>query len=103
MNPYSDDISHLEAARRYSNVDLARYHQFNPNGLRAQWRELGDRLLAFGRGYLAYGDTGFIADELDRLADYRRQRVNHTDLCVILGMVRDTIEKGEKFLLENAA
>lgn len=101
--PMYDDITAEEAAKRYSNRDLALFHKFNANGVRAEWTKLSDRLIKFGRGYAAYGDYGYLSTELDRVADIYRKRVNTIELNVIIKMIRETIERGNAFLAENNA
>jgi hypothetical protein len=101
--PVYDNITAEEAAKRYSNHALATFHYFNDNGIRAEWSELGSRLLAFGRGYLAYGDTGYYNERLYALARYERKRVNPNELWAIVSGIRKTIERGNAFLAENNA
>ena len=101
--PMYDNITAEQAAKRYSNRDLALFHKFNGNGIRAEWSKLSDRLIAFGRGYAAYGDIGYLSNELDRLADYNRKRIDTIELTVIIKMIRETIERGNAFLAENNA
>jgi hypothetical protein len=101
--PVYDNITAEEAAKRYSNHDLATFHYFNDNGIRAEWSALGNRLLAFGRGYLAYGDTGYYSERLYALARYERKRVNPNELWAIISGIRKTIERGNAFLVENNA
>lgn len=60
LDPFTADLDAATAARKLSNKALAQFHAYNPNGIVAEWRALSDRLVAFGRGYLAYGDTGFL-------------------------------------------
>lgn len=100
-NPYSDPITADEAARRYNNRDLARFHFYNEAGIMADWRKLSDRLVAFGRGYLAYGDTGYYYSHLSKLA--AAQRVDRCDLQATLSGIRRTIERGEQFLRDEGA
>ena len=101
--PFYDDITADEAAKRYNNKELAYFHNHNPNGVRADWKKLSDRLIAFGRGYLAYGDVGYLDQRLNNLASYKRQRVNGRDLKIVVEMIRETIERGEQFLADNNA
>jgi len=101
--PVYDNITAEEAAKRYSNRDLAAFHQFNDNGIRAEWSALSNRLLAFGRGYFAYGDTGYYNKALYELARYERKRVNANQLRSLLFCIRQTIERGNAFLAENNA
>jgi hypothetical protein len=99
-NPFTADITSDVAARIFTNRELAQFHAYNPNGLMAQWGKLGTRLLDFGRGFLAYGDTGFYYNELHRIA--RLQRVNRFALQATLKGIERSIAKGEAFLAENA-
>ena len=101
--PMYDNITAEQAAKRYSNRDLALFHKFNDNGIRAEWSKLSERMIAFGRGYAAYGDIGYLSTELDKLADYNRKRIDTIQLNVIIKMIRDTIDKGNAFLAENNA
>lgn len=99
--PFHDDITAEQAAKRYNSRELAQFHAYNPNGILARWNDLGSRLLAFGRGFLAYGDTGFYYNEILRLAGL--QRVGRIDLQVTISGIERTIAKGEAFLAENNA
>lgn len=99
--PFHDDITAEQAAKRYNSRELAQFHAYNPNGILARWNDLGSRLLAFGRGFLAYGDTGFYYDELTRMA--RQQRVQGNSLRATIYCIERTIAKGEAFLAENNA
>ena len=101
--PMYDNITAEQAANRYSNRDLAAFHKFNPNGIQAEWSALSDRLIKFGRGYLAYGDIGYLSTEFDKLTHWDRKRVNTIKLKVIISMIRDQIAKGNAFLAENNA
>lgn len=103
VGPFREDITAEQAAKRFSNKDLAIFHNHNPNGIAAEWAELGDRLVAFGRGFFAYGDMGFLANELRRLSDYKRKRVNSIELSVVIKLIRQTIDQGNKFLADNAS
>lgn len=100
---YDNTLTADQAAKTLTNVELARFHNHNDNGIRAEWRELGDRLIAFGRGYLAYGDNGYLSGELDKLSHFDRKRVGTIELNVVIKMIRDTIERGNAFLAENNA
>ena len=102
-NWYDNTLTSDHAAKTQTNVELARFHNYNDNGIRADWRKLGDRLVAFGRGYLAYGDNGYLSGELDKLAHYDRKRVGSRELKIVVQMIRDTIERGNAFLAENNA
>lgn len=97
-NPFSDNIDKATAARRYTGKGLAEFHMYNANGVLAAWRALSDELIAYGRGYLAYGDTGYYYKELSRLADYRRQRVSPDDVKALVACIERTIERGRAFL-----
>ncbi len=101
--PFYDDITPEEAAKRYTVKELAYFHNCNENGVRADWRKLSERLIAFGRGYAAYGDVGYLDNELSKMASYKTKRVNSRDLRIIVEMIRDTIARGEQFLAENNA
>lgn len=100
-HPHDPALTALQASASLSNRDLATFHYFNPNGIVAEWNHLSDRLLDFGRGYLAYGATGFYRDELYRMS--QQKRVHHFSLCAVLNGIRRTIERGEAFLAENDA
>jgi len=99
--PITADIDAKTAARRLCNRDLAQFHFYNPNGVLAHWSKLSDRLIAFGRGYAAYGDTGFYYQHLFKLA--RAQRVGKFDLQATISGIERTIAKGEAFLAEQGA
>lgn len=101
--PMYDNITAEQAAKRYSNRDLALFHKFNPNGIQAEWSDLSDRLIKFGRGYLAYGDIGYTSDKFNKLTHWSRKRVNRIELKVIISMIRDTIDQGNAFLAQNNA
>jgi len=98
INPISADITPAQAAKRFSNKDLAAFHCYNPNGIAVEWSALSDRLLAHGRGYLAYGDIGHLYDKLRKLARWERKRVGRIELQVLIECIRHTIDKGEAFL-----
>lgn len=100
-NPFSDEIDAETAARAYSNAGLARSHFYNPNGISAEWRALGDRLVTFGRGFSAYGDTGYYWNELNKAA--RGKRLSPHRLGAILSGIRRTIDRGNAFLAEQGA
>lgn len=100
-NPFTADLTPSEALRVFNNRELAQFHAYNPNGVMARWSALGSRLLAFGRGFLAYGDTGYYYDELTRMA--RQQRVNRSGLLATIHLIERTIERGEAFLAEQGA
>lgn len=101
FNPFDETVTELQAAAaKCSNKEFAQFHLYNANGLVAKWRELSDRLIAFGRGYLAYGDTGFYYTEINRVAQL--ERVGKHQLYALLNGIRRTIEKGEAFLAENS-
>jgi hypothetical protein len=100
MAHWFDDTLTLDAAtRELSNADLAKFHVYNANGAMADWRKLSERLLAFGRGYLAYGGTGFYYKEMTRLAGLKR--VGRNRLYATLSGISRTIDKGEAFLAEQ--
>lgn len=101
--PMHDNITAEQAAKRYSNKELALFHYYNANGIMAEWAALSDRLIAFGRGYAAYGDFGTFSKSLHKLTDYKRQRVGTIELNVALSCIRSTIDKGNAFLAENNA
>lgn len=101
--PISASITQEEAAKAFSNRDLARFHFFNPNGICAEWRNLSDKLLAFGRGYDAFGDTSPYYSQMSDLSAFDVQRVNSITLQTSLKLIRRTIERGNAFLAENGA
>lgn len=99
--PMYDDVTAEQAAKRYNNKELALFHYYNPNGIMAEWAALSDRLIAFGRGYAAYGDFGTYSKALHKLTDYKRQRVGTIELTVALRCIRGTIDRGNAFLANN--
>ena len=101
--PMHDNISAYQAAKRYTNKELALFHYYNPNGIMTEWANLSDRLIAFGRGYAAYGDFGTYSKALYKLVDYKRQRVSSIELRVALKCIRETIDRGNAFLADNNA
>ena len=102
-NPYSDNIDKETAARRYTGKGLAEFHMFNDNGVLAAWRALSDELIAHGRGYLAYGDIGYLYSELSKLSYYSRQRVSKSELQSLVCCIERTIERGWAFLESERA
>lgn len=100
--PFYDDITPEQAAKRYSNKELAVYHFYNNNGIVAEWSKLGNRLIAHGRGFAAYGDFGVYHEGLRKLAAYERKRVGRIELQVALACIRRTIDRGEAFLAKEA-
>lgn len=103
INPISADITPAQAAKRLSNKDLAAFHAFNPNGIAAEWSNLSSRLLAHGRGYLAYGDIGYFYNRLSELSRYDRKRVGRIQLEALLSCIRRNIDAGEAFLAAETA
>ena len=103
LNPFTADLDAETARRKLSSKALAQFHAYNPNGIVAEWRAVSERLLAFGRGYLAYGDTGYLYNEIDRLASYKRSRVSPHELAAVLSGIRRTIDKGNEFLAREGA
>lgn len=99
--PITAQIDADKAARVLCNRDLAQFHFYNPNGVRARWSELSDRLIAFGKGYAAYGDSGYLYQQLGKLA--RAQRVGKHDLQATIKCIEHTIARGEAFLAEQGA
>jgi hypothetical protein len=98
---FDDTLTAAEATRKLSSAALAKFHAYNRNGLLREWSALGDRLLDFGRGYLAYGDCGYYRDEMWRLAKLKRVSP-HTMYAMVTG-IRRVIDKGEAFLAEQVA
>ena len=92
----------LEAAK-WGRFDLAKFHMFNPNGIAAEWKALGDAIMEAAEAgrckngaWIAYGPIGHYQDELMRLSRAKQFKVS--DLTVILGLIRQTIERGQEFL-----
>lgn len=101
--PFRSNITAEQAARVFSGRELAQFHNYNDNGIRAEWRSLGDRLIAVrGGAFLAYGDTGYYASELDRLSHHLRQRVSKGTIDTLVCCIRRTIERGEEFLARES-
>jgi hypothetical protein len=100
-NPFSCDLTPDQAERALSGRELAQYHMGNPAGIMAEWASLGQRLIANGRGFAAYGDTGFYAEQMTRLA--HQARVDRIELLSLIKCIRRTITMGEQFLASEAA
>ena len=100
-NWFDTDLTLAQAERSLSNTDLAKFHTHNPNGVMAEWSALSRRLLDFGRGFLAYGDTGYYYGEMIRLTGLTR--VNRIGLQSTVKGIRRTIANGEAFLAEQGA
>lgn len=100
--PFKSKITAEQAERAFSGRELAQFHNYNDNGIRAKWRALGDRLIAVrGGAFLAYGDIGHYASELDRLSHYLRERVSKSEIDTLVRLIERTIERGEAFLAEQ--
>lgn len=103
LDPFKADIDAATARAKLSSKAYAQFQMFNPNGIRAEWSALSDRLVAFGRGYLAYGDTGYLERELYRLASYERKRVSPHEIAAVVSGIRRTIDRGNEFLAREGA
>lgn len=95
FNPYSQ-LTREQARAKLNGRDYARFHAWNVRGIMAEWSDLGDALMAHGRGFLAYGDTGYYYREMSRLA--RLERVSKTTVDVLVQCITRTIDKGNAFL-----
>lgn len=92
------DIDHSEAARRFSNRELAAYHFYNKRGLVQGWYDVWERIRTeHGTpACAAFGPGGVHYDELHRLAQLKR--VHTLQLTATLRCVRRAVRRAEQFL-----
>ena len=91
----------------WSNLDIVKFHYFNPNGLTAQKKvtdkqidELVDSGLAKSGAIMAHGSLNyFYTDRLHKLFD--KKAVNGIDLQVTLEGIRRDIETAKEFIAEK--
>ena len=108
MSTFSYIIDEATAASNsWSNVQIVKFHYFNPNGLYAKWRAMTKTISDFvdagvipSGWLLAYGSfSDYSANHLAELNDYKR--INGTKLSVVLESLRDDIERGYNKLAEE--
>jgi hypothetical protein len=96
-----------EVQRGWNNKQVALFHYFNPNGIRAQKKITDaqiDALVEAGKAktgaYIAYGSmNSFYTDDLLKLVS--KQRVNRIDLWVTLKGIRENIDSAKQFIQET--
>lgn len=94
-------------AKSWTNIEVAMFHYFNPNGLAAAKRatdEKIDKLVDEGKAksgsIIAHGALNhFYYDELAKLIN--KKRVNSIDLSVTIEGLKRNIESAEKFISEQ--
>jgi hypothetical protein len=96
-----------EVQRGWNNKQVALFHYFNPNGIRAQKKITDaqiDALVEAGKAktgaYIAYGSmNSFYTDDLLKLVS--KQRVSRIELEITLRGIRRDIDVASKFIQEK--
>lgn len=98
-----------EEAKKLNLAKLAKFHYFNDNGVRAEWKAFGDLILTAhqegivaGGFYYAYGPSGYHEEQLYKLAS-AKSSFKSFDLHYTVSSIREQIARGTERLEERLA